>query len=160
MTSLSNKTPSHILGKTGGRHFPGESHIIPCPGALLVSLLTSNKTWRTRNVKFRLWENYATFPHDVNEWFFHWVYEVIDGYLVFPIFVAFSRRFRNVTRNCTCRDRLRLLVISVIAYSHGIYNVSFLDMITDTSTDTVRLSSLDHCRNQSNTPKRHTKACM
>ena len=41
MTALSNKTPSHILGRTGGRHFPGESHTIHYPSTLLVSMLTS-----------------------------------------------------------------------------------------------------------------------
>ena len=33
--------------------------------------------------KWRLWEKYATFCHDVREWFVRLVYVVIDGYLVF-----------------------------------------------------------------------------
>ena len=56
--------------------------------------------------KSRLWENYATFYHDVNERFVRWVYAVIDGSLVFPIYVAFSRKTSEEVSQCYSLFRL------------------------------------------------------
>ena len=108
--------PTLTKGRNLSMCYTDETSVQHCPGALLVSILTSNKTWRTRLkrseiFKWRFCENYATFCHDVSEWFFRRVYEVINGQLAFflpmlRLAEKRTRRFCNVTRNFARRDGL------------------------------------------------------
>ena len=70
----------HHLVSFGENSLSSNSH---CPGALLVSILTSNKTWRTRNAVGSSNAEYGKttqhFAMMSASDFFHWVYVVTDG---------------------------------------------------------------------------------
>ena len=59
--------------------YGGQLH---CPGMLLVSIFTSNKTWWPRyqvNPTIAIMENYATLWLNVSVWYFRCVYAIIWG---------------------------------------------------------------------------------
>ena len=65
---------------------------------------------------------------------------------------------RGIWYTCTfmgCGDELKPIWTIISLKSNGIYNVPFLGVITDTSTNTIKPSPLEHIRIPSNTPRRH-----
>ena len=84
--------------------------IMHCPGALLVSILTSNKTWRTRNaVRSSNGDCEKTAQHfammSASDFFVGYIRSSMAGCFLLSILRLAekrAKRFRNVTRNFAC----------------------------------------------------------
>ena len=83
-----------------------------CPVALIISILTSNITWRMRNAVRSsngdcgiITQHFYLMSMSV----FYLVYAVTHGYLVFPIYVAFSRKTSEKASHCCPLFRLPVM---------------------------------------------------